>query len=405
MRVLIADRNARLLEAISRSFSPEFTILTETTLERCVDLSLRGEFDLAIVSEKLADGPGLQLLGQIARDQPNTLRVFAARGSRLELLRGKLGPLGLFRTLIYPIDPQKLLSTMMLARAGLDVDVRALASGNVPVERQQAGESPAKRGTVSLPPEAQPTGSSAAVPSAAVPSAAVPSVAAPSAVRPATERIWLTSADATFTTNVQKAIASLTRVRRSTVSAAPRPEPVAQPAQQTALQAAPRAEPSPVTLTPSVVTSPPPAPSNALQHTLARRTASRRVGSGRVASPSPLRERAPRASMSSKVVLGATVAIVFLATMLNLNRTTARAAAPVSEMQQPDRPAPAQNFVPVSEMSPLPFAPVRAQRVEPRPPATAPDVERSDPQVAASTAPVADPSTFGSEAYEPIYSN
>ena len=396
MRVLIADRNARLLEAISRSFSPEFTILTETTLERCVNLSLRGEFDLAIVSEKLADGPGLQLLGQIARDQPNTLRVFAARGSRLELLRGKLGPLGLFRTLIYPIDPQKLLSTMMLARAGLDVDVRALASGNVPVERQQAGESPAQRGTVSLPPEAQPTGSSVAAPSAAV-----PSVAAPAAVRPATERIWLTSADATFTTNVQKTIASLTRVRRSTVSAAPRPEPVAQPAQQTA----PRAEPSPVTLTPSVVTSPPPAPSNALQHTLARRTASRRVGSGRVASPSPLRERAPRASMSSKVVLGATVAIVFLATMLNLNRTTARAAAPVSEMQQPDRPAPAQNFVPVSEMSPLPFAPVRAQRVEPRPPATAPDVERSDPQVAASTAPVADPSTFGSEAYEPIYSN
>ncbi len=297
MRILIADRNTRLLESISRTFAHEFTIHNETTLERCTDLSLRGEFDLVIVSEKLADGPGLQLLGQIARDQPNTLRVFAARGSRLELLRGKLGPLGLFRTLIYPIDPRKLLSTLMLARAGLDVDVQPLASRNVPIERQQAGESPAKRTTVSLPSHAQP---------------AVPSVTAPSAVRPTAERIWLTSADATFTTDVQRKIASLTRVRRSTVSSAPRPERVAQPAQQPprqpALQPAPQAVPAQVTLTPSVATPGPPAPSNPLQHTLARGNASSRVARGRVASPTSRLKYIPKASMSSKVALGTTVA-------------------------------------------------------------------------------------------------
>jgi hypothetical protein len=37
--------------------------------------------------------------------------------------------------------------------------------------------------------------------------------------------------------------------------------------------------------------------------------------------------------------------------------------------------------------------------------ATDPDADPPDPQMAASNSPVAEPSTFGSEAYEPIYSN
>src|SRR5437868_2595829 len=108
MRVLIADRNARLLEAIARTFAERFTILTAATHEQCNELLRQGAFDLVVISEKLADSLGLQLLGQIARDTPDTLRVFAARRSRLQLLKGKLGPFGLFRTLAYPIDPQEL---------------------------------------------------------------------------------------------------------------------------------------------------------------------------------------------------------------------------------------------------------------------------------------------------------
>src|SRR3984957_1433836 len=123
MRVLIADRNARLLESISLTFGQQFSIHTASTLERCGDLLRQGEFDLAIVSEKLADGRGLQLLGQIARSWPDTLRIFAARRSRLQLLKGRLGPFGLFRTLPYPIDAKKLLSALTLARAGLEIDL------------------------------------------------------------------------------------------------------------------------------------------------------------------------------------------------------------------------------------------------------------------------------------------
>jgi hypothetical protein len=46
-----------------------------------------------------------------------------------------------------------------------------------------------------------------------------------------------------------------------------------------------------------------------------------------------------------------------------------------------------------------------AQRAEPKPDSTKADVVALDPQMAASSTPIADPSTFGSEAYEPIYSN
>src|SRR5262249_52312461 len=125
MQVLIADRNARLLEAIARTFAQQFTIHTAATHEQCNELLLRGTFDLVVISEKLADGLGLQLLAQVARNTPDTLRVFAARRSRLQLLKGKLGPFGLFRTLAYPINPQELLSLLTLARAGLEIQAPA----------------------------------------------------------------------------------------------------------------------------------------------------------------------------------------------------------------------------------------------------------------------------------------
>jgi hypothetical protein len=111
-----------LLECISRTFAHRFSIYTATTRKRCDALRRQVRFDLTVISEKLADGPGLSLLGQIARDSPDTRRVFCARRSRLQLLQGKLGSFGLFRTLAYPIVAQELLATLVLARAGLKVD-------------------------------------------------------------------------------------------------------------------------------------------------------------------------------------------------------------------------------------------------------------------------------------------
>jgi len=81
-----------------------------------------------------------------------------------------------------------------------------------------------------------------------------------------------------------------------------------------------------------------------------------------------------------------------------------RASTPSPEITPPTV------YTPPPPPAPTPVGPVFqptpqvVHRVEPRPVPTKSDVEPADPQMAGNT-PVADPSTFGSEAYEPIYSN
>jgi hypothetical protein len=77
-----------------------------------------------------------------------------------------------------------------------------------------------------------------------------------------------------------------------------------------------------------------------------------------------------------------------------------RTSVPRLEVEQPDISAPPENSTPL-------VRPARsvARRAEPRPDSTKTDVVALDPQMAASSTPIADPSTFGSEAYEPIYSH
>jgi DNA-binding NarL/FixJ family response regulator len=339
MRVLIADRNARLLESISLTFAHQFSIHTASTRKRCGDLLRQGEFDLAIVSEKLADGPGLQLLGQIARSSPDTLRIFAARRSRLQLLKGRLGPFGLFRTLPYPIDAQKLLSALTLARAGLEIDLPADPAPGI---------------------------------------------------------------------NMPMTITSVTRIRPSELSRALQAPPVARQASSERPQPQRPAEKSALPQ-PAVARSatPPrlPSQSEAFQRALARREAAK--GAHPTRKPQ-LADTAPKRTM---VQLGVTMVVVFLVTTLTLNLFVAAAApssraqatrssVPRLELEQPDISAPPENSTPL-------VRPARsvAQRAEPKPDSTKADVVALDPQMAASSTPIADPSTFGSEAYEPIYSN
>ena len=421
MRVLIADRNARLLESISLTLGHQFSIHTASTRKRCGDLLRQGEFDLAIVSEKLADGPGLQLLGQIARNCPDTLRIFTARQSRLQLLKGRLGPFGLFRTLPYPIEARKLLSALALARAGLEID---------------------------LPPA----------------SASTPG---PAAVRATVELISAASANAAFGMNMPATITSVTRIQRSaprhratapqarsverqTQNAVPHLRNIAPQLAQPQRSAEQSAPPQPAvarSAAPPRVRS----KSEAFQRALARREAAKGAANSQIVSRSPRRERQlaetgggrahslaqtpplgslselvrvatrahptrspPLADTGSKrmmVLLGVTMVVVFLVTTLTLNLFFApaapsssaqatRSSVPRLEVKQPDISTPRENSMPL-------VRPMRsvAQLAEPPPDSTRADVVAQNPQVAASNTPIADPSTFGSEAYEPIYSN
>jgi DNA-binding NarL/FixJ family response regulator len=423
MRVLIADRNARLLESISRTFAQQFSIQTASTRKQCGDLLRQGEFDLVVISEKLADGPGLQLIGQIARSSPDTLRIFAARRSRLQLLKGKLGPFGLFRTLAYPIEPQKLLSALTLARAGLEIDVTAPEIRHVVIEERQAGEALAIFEKAALPLRAP--HSVAVTPS-------------PAAVRPTVKRVSPALTHPALSINVPMTIASMRRSRTSEASRAPQPAEARSAA------------------------SPLPSQSEAFRTALAKRETGKSAASSQIVSrsarrgrqlaaasggrpgsltqtpplgsPSGLVRRAtaiqpthkPRLAQTAPkrtmVPLAAAIGVVFLVATLTLRLFDATAApssstqatrtsrvgsfsAPRLEIERPDISAPPRNPTPAG---PTPWVhPARsvAQHAEPKADSTTPDEAAPDSQMAASSTPIADPSTFGSEAYEAIYSN
>src|SRR5882757_10878792 len=117
MRVLVAGRNAKVLAKAAGTFANDLQIHTAATKAACLALLQRTEFELIIACETLGDGSGLEVLSHVAVNTPNTLRIFAARPSTLELLKGELGLFGLFRTLPYPINFRKLWAALNLARS------------------------------------------------------------------------------------------------------------------------------------------------------------------------------------------------------------------------------------------------------------------------------------------------
>ena len=387
------------MESISRTFAHQFSIQTASTREDCEALLRQGEFDLTIVCEKLADGPGLQLLGQIAQSSPDTLRIFAARGSRLQLLKGRLGPFGLFRTLSYPIDAQKLLSALALACAAREIDpptpkmrrIRPSESSRVPqlaaVARQAAGISSGVRG-----------------------------VHAQAASSSTPRHRAITSRER----SVASESPSVARQPQNTASHRRNIAPqLAQPgytAQQSALPLPAVAQSAAARRLPSQ--------SEAFERALARREAARRAANSQIVSRPSRRGRklahpthrpqlADASPRRSTVLLGATIVAVFLVATLALNRfyaatgpsLSARATRTSSIGEQPVISAPPQNSTPASPTPSVRPAQSVAQRAAPKPDSTGPDVGEPDPQMAASRTPIADPSSFGSEAYQPIYSN
>jgi hypothetical protein len=145
MRVLVAGRNAKLLAANAGAFADDLTIETAATKAACIALLERTEFDLIIACETLSDGSGLEVLSHAAVNTPNSLRIFAARPSTLNLLKGELGLFGLFRTLPYPISFRKLWAAMNLARS-CGAETEGVAP--TPQKQRAAAGPPAQRAVV-----------------------------------------------------------------------------------------------------------------------------------------------------------------------------------------------------------------------------------------------------------------
>lgn len=125
MRVLVVDQDSALLTAITQLLGDYFTIDAVTTKADCLDLVRVNDFEVIVAGERLEDGSGLELLGQMGRDRPDMLRIFAVDRERLKLLKGRLGPFRLFRTLAYPIEPRQLLAALSAA-AGIEEEIEPI---------------------------------------------------------------------------------------------------------------------------------------------------------------------------------------------------------------------------------------------------------------------------------------
>ena len=149
MRVLVVDQDSTLLTAITRTLGEYFSIDAVTNKADCLDLVRVNDFDVIVAGERLEDGSGLELLGQLAHTHPEMLRIFAAERERLKLLKGRLGPFGLFRTLTYPIQPRQLLAALSAASGTEDY------AEDTPVPEAEVEAEPASTPAPQMAPVAQ----------------------------------------------------------------------------------------------------------------------------------------------------------------------------------------------------------------------------------------------------------
>jgi TonB family protein len=193
MRVLVVDQDSSLLTAITRTLGEYFSIDAVTTKADCLDLVRLNEFEVIVAGERLEDGSGLELLGSLARSRPDMLRIFAAERERLKLLKGRLGPFGLYRTLSYPIEPRQLLAALSAA-AGIEEEVEEIeeaeapppAAAPAPAPRRVAPAQASQRAPVATaPPSRTPASVATAAPRTSRAQASVASAASAQARSPA----------------------------------------------------------------------------------------------------------------------------------------------------------------------------------------------------------------------------
>jgi hypothetical protein len=148
MRVMVADADTEMLEAVARTFDVDVATSKATS----IDLLRANEFDVIVACERLTDGSGLELLSHVGQRWPNVVRILAIEPERRALLKGRLGPFKLFETVAYPIDTSKLEATLTRAAEAIavrDADPRSsLSRGAAATRNATSGrDTPAARAT------------------------------------------------------------------------------------------------------------------------------------------------------------------------------------------------------------------------------------------------------------------
>lgn len=445
MRILVADRNALLLKAVSSTFEHQFNIKTGTSFQCCKALLLRAQFDLAIVSEQLADGPGLRLLAHIAQRFPATLRVFAATQSRLQLLEDELGGFGIFRTIPYPIRHAPLLSVLIFARAGFETDVPARLSTESVVARkpseslrthdsetthaQNAGSrEPAQRRTVAsqsrLSAEAMfPSNMPGKIASTRLPASCSfrltplqqPLVGYGSAVPPIANGMHVgapgdrTPRHRQRTSLARSAALELQSGERGSRDAASHVRKVRVTTQLIEEGRTQQSAPSRLASVHRATTPPSAREGQSPRYTVITWQAPSRdlhspVSGSAARAFARCKTKRSRVSLQAGILLALLVATLPLE-LFDAQVRVARASDRRPKIERRDISTPYQNWKPVGLTPLVSHAPSVAQGVAPEADAVISDEGVKNPPIAARIIAVADPSTFGSEAYEPIYTD
>jgi DNA-binding NtrC family response regulator len=109
VRILVVDNDRAMLQNCVAKIGGRQPLAIATSKALAMQLLQHGhQFEVVVACERLADGSGLALLGDIQAKWPNLIRVFCAERQRLAMVRTRLKALRLKFTLTYPLKPLKL---------------------------------------------------------------------------------------------------------------------------------------------------------------------------------------------------------------------------------------------------------------------------------------------------------
>jgi DNA-binding NtrC family response regulator len=118
-KTLLVDSDRQMLQNCVAKIGGRQPLVIATSKALALQLLRQGhQFEVVVACERLADGSGLALLGDIQNKWPNLTRVFCTDRQRLAMVRNRLGAFRLRYTLSYPLKPVKLeMLLLQLARA------------------------------------------------------------------------------------------------------------------------------------------------------------------------------------------------------------------------------------------------------------------------------------------------
>lgn len=119
VRVLFVDDEARILRTLAMQFRRRYQVLTESDPQRVMALLQQQAVDIVVSDQRMPGMSGSQLLEQVQRQYPNTIRILLTGYSDLDAAVDALNSGGIFRYLTKPWVPEEMVETLAQAHPQL----------------------------------------------------------------------------------------------------------------------------------------------------------------------------------------------------------------------------------------------------------------------------------------------